>query len=163
MATTASTQSTGSPIATEVVDLLDKYFLDRTFGGVDIKKVKAQLEKAGPLTEEQALEASTKVVKSLGDRYSRVLSPSKATKLGKYDVTGVGMNLVISDDGTVKVGAVPPEGSDALQLGIGFGDTRWLAAMSSWRGFEKLVHVFDDDHVRVEQYDTLELDLLPHP
>ena len=45
MATTASTQSTGSPIATEVVDLLDKYFLDRTFGGVDIKKVKAQLEK----------------------------------------------------------------------------------------------------------------------
>ena len=42
MATTASTQSTGSPIATEVVDLLDKYFLDRTFGGVDIKKVKAE-------------------------------------------------------------------------------------------------------------------------
>jgi carboxyl-terminal processing protease len=51
-----------------------------------------------------------------------VLSPKDAVKLGKYDVTGVGINLVISDDGAVKVGGVPPADSDAAVLGVEFGD-----------------------------------------
>ena len=76
----------------------------------------------GALTEEQALDESIRLVKSLGDKYSRVLTPKQAEKLGKYDVTGVGINLVIDDDGTVKVGAVPPAESDAAKLGVGFGD-----------------------------------------
>lgn len=109
-------------MAKEVLGLLDKYYLDRTFNGVDLKQAERSLDEVGPLTEEQALEASTKLVRSLGDRYSRVLSPSQATKLGKYDVTGVGINLIIADDGKVKVGAVPPDGSDAAQLGVQFGD-----------------------------------------
>lgn len=47
---------------------------------------------------------------------------SQAVKLSKYDVTGVGINLVISDAGEVKVGSVPPPESDAASLGISFGD-----------------------------------------
>jgi len=113
----------GIAIVREVVTLLDKYFLDRTFNGVDLSRQLQQLESRELLTEQQALEESTRIVKSLGDRYSRVMTPTQAVKLGKYDVTGVGMNLVISDDGAVKVGAVPPAESDAAQLGVGFGDT----------------------------------------
>ncbi|KAL1503748.1 hypothetical protein AB1Y20_012217 [Prymnesium parvum] len=78
--------------------------------------------KKGPLTEKLALEEADMIVRHLGDRYSRVLTPSQTSKLNKYDVTGVGINLVISDSGEVKVGAVPPSDSDAAKLGIGFGD-----------------------------------------
>jgi len=112
----------GSPVAREVIGLIDKYFLDRSFNGVDLRQVREQLDDAGPLSDDQALEKSTKLVKSLGDRYTRVLTPTQAVKLGKYDVTGVGINLIIADDGAVKVGAVPPEDSDAAQLGVTFGD-----------------------------------------
>lgn len=111
-----------SPVAREVIGLVQKYYLDRTFNGVDLDKLSTQLDERGPLTESQALEASDKLVKSLGDRYSRVLTPIQAGKLGKYDVTGVGINLVIADNGEVKVGAVPPSDSDAGRLGVTFGD-----------------------------------------
>ena len=112
----------GSPVAREVVGLLDKYFLDRSFNGVDLKANEKRLIASEPLTDQQALDESERLVSSLGDRYSRVLTPEKATKLGKYDVTGVGLNLVISDSGAVKVGAVPPAESDAARLGVEFGD-----------------------------------------
>ena len=68
--------SDGSPVATEVIGLVDKYFLDRSFNGVNLKKVSKDLEARGPLTDEEALELSTKLVKSLGDRYSRIISPA---------------------------------------------------------------------------------------
>ena len=112
----------GSPVASEVIGLLDKYYLDRTFNGVDLPTVRKQLDEGPALTDEQALEKATGVVKMLGDRYSRVLTPAQTGKLGKYDVTGVGINLIVADDGQVKVGAVPPDSSDAAQLGISFGD-----------------------------------------
>lgn len=115
-------QAEGSPVAREVIALLDKYYLDRSFNGVDLQLARRKLDESGPLTDEQAIDTSTKLVRSLGDRYSRVLSPTQAAKLGKYDVTGVGINLIIADDGAVKVGAVPPESSDAAQLGVAFGD-----------------------------------------
>ena len=143
-ATTAAVSQGGSPIASEVLTLLDKYYLDRTFNGFDLKAARAQLNSRGPLTEDEALEASTKWVKQLGDRYSRVLSPTQATKLGKYDVTGVGINLIISDDGAVKVGAVPPSDSDAAQLGVQFGDVvlsingRSSAGMTSFDALEAI-------------------------
>ena len=140
--------SEGSPVAREVVGLLDKYFLDRTFNGVDLKEAKRSLDAAGPLTDEQALEASTKIVKSLGDRYTRLLTPTQAKKLGKYDVTGVGINLIISDDGLVKVGAVPPETSDAAQLGVAFGDVVLAINGRSTEGmtsFDALEAIQNDD------------------
>ncbi len=111
----------GSPVAREVAALVDKYFLDRSFNGVDLKATLERLD-ASELTEQQALDESTRLVGSLGDRYTRVLGPAQASKLGKYDVTGVGINLVIADSGAVTVGAVPPADSDAARLGVSFGD-----------------------------------------
>lgn len=114
--------SDGSPVAEEVWGLVDKYFLDRTFNGKDWQQTHEELRKMGPLSEEKALETSTNLVQQLGDRYSRVLTPTQAIKLSKYDVTGVGINLVIADSGEVKIGAVPPAESDAARLGVSFGD-----------------------------------------
>ena len=91
-----------SPIAEEVWALLDKYYLDRTFNGVNWRRAREELQASRPLTEDQArrsrprhafnswwpsivlsrfaqaLEASKKLVNSLGDRYSRVLPPVQA-------------------------------------------------------------------------------------
>lgn len=117
----ATTSSGGSPVAREVVGLVDKYFLDRTFNGVDLRAKAAQLD-SRVLTDDEALDESAKLVGSLGDRYSRVVTPAQASKLGKYDVTGVGINLVIADSGAVTIGAVPPADSDAARLGVAFGD-----------------------------------------
>jgi len=89
----------GSPVAEEVWALLDKYFLDRSFNGVNFKAEHVRLQQLAPLTEAAALDESESLVRRLGDRYSRVLAPQKAGKLGKYDVTGVGLNLIISDAG----------------------------------------------------------------
>jgi hypothetical protein len=89
----------GSPVADEVWALLDKYFLDRSFNGIDFKAERLRLESLAPLTDEAALEESAALVRRLGDRYSRVLPPKQVDKLGKYDVTGVGLNLIISDSG----------------------------------------------------------------
>lgn len=114
--------SDGSPVASEVLNLVDKYYLDRSFNGVDFKAARERIQAKGPLSDEQALRESQKFVKAVGDKYSKVLAPDVATMLSKYDVTGVGMNLVIADNGNVEVGAVPPAESDAAKLGVGFGD-----------------------------------------
>jgi carboxyl-terminal processing protease len=111
----------GSPVAREVAELLDKYYLDRKFNGVDLKAEVARLS-ALELSDEEALDESTKLVKSMGDKYSRVVRPAQVAKLNKYDVTGVGINFVLNDANAVTVGAVPPKDSDAGRLGVGFGD-----------------------------------------
>ena len=46
-------------------------------------------------------------MRRLGDRFSRVLTPEGAEKLGKCDVTGVGLNLIVSDMGQ-RLAPLPP-------------------------------------------------------
>ena len=119
---TPAAVTSGSPVAEEVWALLDKYYLDRKFGGSDWTQVHDRLKASEPLTDAAALDAADRLVRGLGDRYSRVLTPSQAGKLNKYDVTGVGINIIIADSGEMQVGSVPPAGSDADKAGIGFGD-----------------------------------------
>ena len=76
-----SDTAANSPVAEEVWALVDKYFLDRTFGGQDWPATREQIRKMSPLTDADALDESTKIVKKLGDRYSRVLTPTQAVKL----------------------------------------------------------------------------------
>ena len=120
-ATTLAPPPAASPIYEEVAALVDKYYLDRTFNGVDFKGARERVG-SRTMSESEALAEATSLVKSLGDKYSRVLTPSQAYKLNKYDVTGVGINLIINDAGSMLVGAVPPEGSDASRAGVRYGD-----------------------------------------
>eukprot|EP00965_Chrysotila_dentata_P082540 2724703-Pleurochrysis_carterae.AAC.1 len=72
---------------TKVWSLIDRYYLDRTFNGVDWAATKAAVESKAPLTDGAAMSLAEDLVRSLGDRYSRVLKPELAAKLSKYDVT----------------------------------------------------------------------------
>ncbi|XP_008797514.1 carboxyl-terminal-processing peptidase 1, chloroplastic [Phoenix dactylifera] len=56
-------------------------------------------------TRSRAHDAIQKMLASLGDPYTRFLSPSEFSKMSKYDVTGIGINLreVPDGDGAVKL------------------------------------------------------------
>lgn len=117
-----SSKAVSGNVADETWALIDKYYLDRTFNGLDWKGERQRLQKMEPMDDKQALEEAEKLVSSLGDKYSRVLDPVNAAKLNKYDVTGVGLNLIISDNGDMKVGAKPAPDSEAARAGIQFGE-----------------------------------------
>ena len=116
-----SVEAKGSPVARE--SLLRR----QVFSRPDIQRRRPQ-NRAGAAAGARAADraASPRGVgetrQVAGRRVLRVLTPTQAEKLGKYDVTGVGINLVIADSGAVKVGAVPPADSDAAKLGVTFGD-----------------------------------------
>ncbi|XP_010926303.1 carboxyl-terminal-processing peptidase 1, chloroplastic isoform X2 [Elaeis guineensis] len=56
-------------------------------------------------TRSRAHNVIQKMLASLGDPYTRFLSPSEFSKMSKYDVTGIGINLreVPDDNGAVKL------------------------------------------------------------
>ncbi len=117
----AAISAASSPLADEVWALLDKYYLDRSFNGIDWQaEHKTILESR--YTESEATAEAQKLVSALGDRYSRIIPAAKAGRLNKYDVTGIGLNLVISDSGEMLVGAVPPDDSAAARAKIRYGD-----------------------------------------
>ena len=117
-----SQAAASSPVADETWSLLDKYYLDRSFGGLNWPAERQRLRSLEPMTDERAFDEADRLVARLGDKYSRILPPSGAAKLNKFDVTGVGLNLIISDTGEMKVGSVPAPGTAAASVGIGFGD-----------------------------------------
>ena len=118
----ALSQAASSPVADETWALLDKYYLDRSFNGLNWPAERQRLRSLEPMTDERAFDEAERLVGRLGDKYSRILGPTAAAKLNKFDVTGVGLNLIISDSGEMKVGSVPAPGTPAASVGIGFGD-----------------------------------------
>lgn len=108
----------------EVWGLEDKYYLDRTFNSQDWNEVKKnflkQEEKNG--SEENAMNLITKMTKSLGDKYSRVLDKNAYTAIQKYDLIGVGVTLMPNSDKSIIVGAPPVAGSAADKAGLKLGD-----------------------------------------
>ncbi|WOL14494.1 carboxyl-terminal-processing peptidase 1, chloroplastic [Canna indica] len=56
-------------------------------------------------TRSRAHDVIKKMLASLGDPYTRFLSPAEFSKMAKYDVTGIGLNLreVPDDEGSVKL------------------------------------------------------------
>jgi Tricorn protease C1 domain len=109
----------------EVWTLIDKYYIDRSFGGNDDwNKV---LEKYTPLVQNANDEGTryrlvTEMVGTLGDKYSRMLDPAAYVAIQKYDLIGVGVTLAPNDDKDIIVGAPPIAGSEADRVGIRQGD-----------------------------------------
>jgi|EP00908_Phaeocystis_cordata_P015265 carboxyl-terminal processing protease len=118
----ALSQPEPSSVADEAWALLDKYYLDRTFGGLNWPAERQRLRSLEPMSDQKAFDEAENLVRRLGDKYSRVLAPSAAAKLNKFDVTGVGLNLIINDSGDMKVGSVPAPDSESAKVGIKFGD-----------------------------------------
>jgi C-terminal processing protease CtpA/Prc len=73
----------------EVWSLIYKYYIDRTFKMHD--KYRLAFDQSNG--EEQQTNQITEMVKSLGDKYSRMLSREMYTAIQRYDLIGVGVTL----------------------------------------------------------------------
>ena len=105
-------------VVQEVWTLVDKYYIDRTFGGQDWQAVlKKYSAKKGDETK-----IVTEMVQSLGDKYSRILDPAQYTAIQKFDLIGVGATLIPNADKKLMLGAPPVAGSAADQAGLRTGD-----------------------------------------
>ena len=64
----------------------------------------------------------TEMVKSLGDKYSRVLDRKQYAAIQKFDLIGVGVTLMPDSEKRIVVGAPPVAGSASDQAGMKVGD-----------------------------------------
>ncbi|GAX09465.1 hypothetical protein FisN_6Lh156 [Fistulifera solaris] len=121
-----STQVPGAATVEETWDLVNKYYIDRTFGGQDWDQVRKKylksVSKAGN-DETQVIKLISSMVDSLKDKYSRVLDPAAYSAIQKYDLIGVGATLMPDENKDIVVGAPPIPGSAAARAGLQVGDT----------------------------------------
>ncbi|KAL7576434.1 hypothetical protein ACA910_018236 [Epithemia clementina (nom. ined.)] len=148
----ASTAPAPGAVLDEVWTLIDKYYIDRNFNGQDWKRAKQvyekQLEQQIKTTTQdndsaqEEMKLVNNMVKSLGDKYSRLLNKEQYAAIQKYDLIGVGVTLMpksssssSGDDSVVAaatgtstttpeiiVGAPPIPGSAADRAGLQVGD-----------------------------------------
>ena len=114
-----------SSVLDEVWQLIDKYYIDRTFGGnQDWKKVREKYKylSSKANSDEARFKLVTEMVASLGDKYSRILDPQQYAAIQKYDLIGVGVTLMPDADKNIIVGAPPIKGSEADKAGMKVGD-----------------------------------------
>jgi len=117
-----------STVLDEVWTLVNKYFIDNTYNGQNWDAVRetteARLKIAndGSYSDEEAMKLANNIVKSLGDKYSRILDTDAYARIQKYDLIGVGATLMPDSDKRIKVGAPPVKNSEAEKNGIKYGD-----------------------------------------
>jgi carboxyl-terminal processing protease len=101
----------------EVWSLIDKYYLDRTFHGQDWAAVREKY-----INTKDEMKALTEMVGTLGDKYSRILTPEQYAAIQKYDLIGVGATLMPNAQKEIMVGAPPIPGSAAATANLQVGD-----------------------------------------
>jgi carboxyl-terminal processing protease len=119
--------NTPSPPSQSVVDevwtLVNKYYIDRTFNGQDWDQIHNQYSAMDTTNDkDKSLKLVTEMVKTLGDKYSRVLDPQQYTAIQKYDLIGIGATLMPNENKDIIVGAPPVAGSASDQAGLKVGD-----------------------------------------
>jgi carboxyl-terminal processing protease len=113
------------PALEEVWTLIDKYYIDRTFGGqYDWKKVREKYRNqvSQATSEEAKFGLVSEMVGTLNDKYSRTLDRAQYAAIQKYDLIGVGVTLMPDADKNIIVGAPPIPGSEAARVGMQEGD-----------------------------------------
>jgi carboxyl-terminal processing protease len=121
-----TTQESGTATVEETWDLVNKYYIDRTFGGQDWDQVRKKYLKSVAKVgndETQVIKLVSSMVDSLKDKYSRVLDPAAYSAIQKYDLIGVGATLMPNENKDIIVGAPPIPGSAAARAGLQVGDT----------------------------------------
>jgi carboxyl-terminal processing protease len=110
----------------EVWTLVDKYYVNKA-SNQNWDRIRAtyrprfeQLRQRSASTEEQ-LKVVEEMVATLGDKYSRILTPSQYSDIQKFDLLGVGVTLM-PNQGRIVVGAPPIEGSASARAGLKAGD-----------------------------------------
>ena len=122
--TIVATAPTQSNVVDEVWTLVDKYYIDRTYGGQNWKVVR---DKYMPLSlkasnEDIRFKLASDMVATLNDKYSRMLSRDQYSAIQKYDLIGVGVTLMPDASKNIIVGAPPIPKSEAARVGMQVGD-----------------------------------------
>jgi len=118
----SSVQTDSAPFFHEVWKIVDDNFFDSTYNNVDWAQLKLDYEgklKSG--ADEHKL--TEKMVKKLGDKYTRILDKATYESLWKYDAIGVGILFESSDSGRMTVASTPIAGSSGAAAGLQKGDT----------------------------------------
>ena len=123
--TTASTQG-APPAYDETWNLIRKYALDQKFNGQDWDEAYTKYSKGldSSTTDEDAImKATTNLVNSMGDKYTRILDKESYERIQKFDLIGVGVTLM-PDPSTkeIIVGSPPVKGSAADQNDLRVND-----------------------------------------
>ena len=110
-------------IIEEVWGLVSKYYIDRTFNGQDWDQVRAKYVEQNKLIDnDKAMKVVTEMVKSLGDKYTRMLDNDQYAAIQKFDLIGVGVTLMPNANKEIVVGAPPIENSPSAKAGLVSGD-----------------------------------------
>jgi hypothetical protein len=90
-------QEEEEPLLDEVWSLIDKYYIDRSFGGQDWKKVKEKYMRLSSKArnEDSKFQLVKEMVASLNDKYSRILDPAVSTEQFHHTITVFFQNLSI--------------------------------------------------------------------
>lgn len=121
----ATVATAAPPAYDETWNLVRKYALDQKFHGQNWQDAYAKyadgLDPAST-DEDRVMKATTNLVASLGDKYSRVLDKDAYARIQKFDLIGVGATLM-PDEKTkeIMVGAAL-KNSAAEQAGLKVGD-----------------------------------------
>lgn len=121
-----SSKLKGLPAYDEAWGLVKKYALDQQFNGQDWDEAYAKFSQGISSTssdEDRIMKATSNLVGSLGDKYSRVLDRESYARIQKFDLIGVGVTLM-PDPSTkeIIVGAPPVQDSAAFYAGLKVGD-----------------------------------------
>lgn len=125
---TQQQEASSSSVVDEVWNLINKYYIDRTFNGQDWDQIHTTtLAKAQTSIEKKDDKTTTKIVtdmvNTLGDKYTRMLTPDQYAAIQKFDLIGVGVTLMPSPQSKdIIVGAPPIEGSSSYRAGLQVGD-----------------------------------------
>jgi carboxyl-terminal processing protease len=80
------------------------------------------IEQTKNADNEKTMKSITEMVKSLGDKYTRVLDVQQYTAIQKFDLIGVGVTLMPNSQKEIIVGAPAIEGSPSAKAGLKTGD-----------------------------------------
>jgi carboxyl-terminal processing protease len=80
------------------------------------------IEQTNNADNEKTMKSITEMVKSLGDKYTRVLDVQQYTAIQKFDLIGVGVTLMPNSQKEIIVGAPPIEASPSAKAGLKTGD-----------------------------------------
>lgn len=80
------------------------------------------VDQAKNADNEKEMKLVTDMVKSLGDKYTRMLDTQQYAAIQKYDLIGVGVTLMPNGQKGIIVGGPPIEGSPAAKAGLQTGD-----------------------------------------
>lgn len=119
----SSAISKESSVIEEVWNLINKYYIERSFNGQDWNAVKEKyVDGNQKLDNDKTMKVTTEMVQSLGDKYTRMLDTQQYAAIQKFDLIGVGVTLMPNAQKQIIVGAPPIEGSPSAKVGLRSGD-----------------------------------------